>query len=153
MIERSELTATLDDHQKAFTEVCFLLEVLNDTISQVIGQSTASVGIAAGRHMAKKMPIYLVNPTLEDVLAALVKRLDNGFAISFGGTDKGASIDIGRCAIRDVCQNRQLDLGGQLCTMFHHYLAGMTAEFLGKPVRAGAIAAGPDQCTFPLEAK
>ena len=62
MISNSELQTTLDDHQTAFTEISFILEVLSQTIGQVVGQSSASLAISAGKFMAKKMPIYLENP-------------------------------------------------------------------------------------------
>ncbi len=150
MSQGTELTATIEDHEKAFTEVCFLLEVLSETINQVIGQSTSSLGITAGRQMAKRMPVYLKNPDLSAVLEAIRKRLESGFEMSAKPDAKGAQIQMGRCAIREVCKNRGQKVGGQLCTLFHYYLAGMTAEFLGKPVRAGQAQAG-ETCSFGLE--
>jgi len=153
MIERTELTATLDEHQKAFTEVSFLLDVLAETITQVVGNSTASLGISAGKHMAKKMPIYLDKPSFEEVLTALIQKMQNGFEITFQRDEGGASLEFGRCSIGDVCENRSLERGGKLCSLFHYYFAGMCAELYGKPVRASKAAAGSDKCSLRLDAR
>jgi hypothetical protein len=150
MMPCMECDETLEDHEKAFTEVSFLLDILSTTINQVVGQSTSSLGISAGKFMARKMPIYLKNPTFEDVLAALQKKLSNGFELAFTVNDQGAAVQIGRCAIREVCLNRKLAVGGQVCTLFHYYLAGICSELLGKPVKAGAAVAGQESCSFPL---
>jgi hypothetical protein len=36
--------------------------------------------------------------------------------------------------------------------MFHHYHAGMIAQLLGKPVRAGSVVAG-ERCAVHLDAQ
>ncbi len=153
MIERTELSATIQDHEHALIEVGFLLEVLTETITQVVGQSTASLGIAAGKHMAKKMPIYLQDPSVGEAVEALAGKLKEGFEIKANCDDSGANLEIGRCAVRDVCQQRGIELGGQLCSMFHYYLAGMVAELRKRPARVGKSEAGPEKCMFRLDAR
>ncbi|MBI5509660.1 MAG: hypothetical protein HY903_12980 [Deltaproteobacteria bacterium] len=142
MNDRTELTLTLEDHQRAFSEVSFLLEILVATASQVVGDSAPVLGTAAGRHMAKKLPIYLDHPTLDGVLQAQAQTLGAGFEIKHSADDKGADVTFGRCALRDVCGNRKLEVGAELCKMFHHYQAGMAAELFGRPVRATIKSAG-----------
>jgi len=152
-MERTELTLTLEDHEKAFTEASFLLEMLVRTIGEVVGRSSASLGTNAGRHMARKLPVRLEDVTPAVALAAVTQRLSDGFELAFACDDTGADMTVGRCALRDVCERRNLELGGELCRMFHSYLGGMTAELLGgRPVRAGEPAAG-GTCTFRLDIK
>jgi hypothetical protein len=151
-MERTELDLTVEDHQKAFTEVSFLLEMLTNAINQTVGNSTPSLGISAGKQMGKKLPVYLVDPSLELVLAALSERLDAGFEFDHNCDASGANLEVTRCAIRDVCASRGLELGGELCKMFHYYLSGMAAELLKRPVRAGEFQAG-ESCTIRLNAK
>lgn len=153
MIERTELKTTVEDHDHALIEVGFLLEVLSETITQVVGQSTASLGIAAGKHMAKKMPIYLKDPSVSEAVTALAGKLKEGFEIRAEENDGGADLHIGRCAVRDVCKQRGIELGGQLCTMFHYYLAGMVAELRNRPARAGNAQPGAETCIFRLDSK
>jgi len=151
MSSYTELETNLEDHDSAFTEVSFLLEVLTGTISDVIGQSMPSLAVNAGRQMGKKLPVYLPEPSLELVLETLQKRLYEGFRIDFSVNDKVAELEIGRCAIREVCHERKIELGGELCQMLHYYWSGMLAQLLGCPVRATGCKAG-EICSLRMEA-
>ncbi len=150
MNRSTELSTTLEEHESAFTEICFLLEVLTASINEVVGQSMPSLAVNAGREMGKKLPVHLEDPDLDKVLAALAARLDEGFEIEFRVEGKAAQLQVGRCAIREVCENRGLEIGGDLCKMLHHYWAGMLAQLLGRPVRAGKFRAGTD-CSIELK--
>jgi hypothetical protein len=150
MIERTELTATLEDHEVALTEISFLLEVLASTISEVIGQSMPSVAVCAGRQRGKKLPVVLRDPDMQKVLTVLAERLEAGFGITFRTDSTGADLSIGRCAIREVCLTRHLELGGDLCRMLHYYWSGLLTELYGRPVRAGKFTAGPC-CTLRMD--
>jgi len=152
MSEPGELSLTLQDHEKALTEISFLLEILVTTAGEVVGKSTPSLGINAGRHMARKLPLDLAAPDLDEVLTALAQQMAAGYEIQSRLSERGADVDFGRCAIREVCKNRQLPLGGDLCKMFHSYFCGMTAQLLGKPVRVGSIRADVERCTVELQA-
>ena len=150
MTDRSELSLTVEDHDKAFTEVCFLLEVLVNALGELVGKSTPTLGVTAGRHMGKKLPIYLTDPDVETVLKAIAERMASGWGMEIKADGKGADVKFGKCAIRDVCKNRSLELGGELCQMFHYYLSGMAAELYGKPVRATIKSAG-DSCDTRMD--
>lgn len=150
MIETSELRLTAEDHDKAFIEVCFLLDMFVDTIEKFVGKSTPSLAVAAGRKMAANMPIKLDDPTPENALAELVRvfRIQQ-MDIEGEMQGKEAAITIERCPIGSVCRERNMELDGAACQMFHYYVAGILAEFTGRPARPRTIAAG-DTCTFNL---
>ena len=150
MIPWTELELTMEDHRKAFTELSFLLEILIGTIGDLIGGATATVGRTAGRHMAAKLPIYLVDPTIEQVLEALADHWHEGFDFSFTCDDGSADLSYGRCAIREVCANRSLKPGQDLCKMFHFFMAGMVEQLLGVPIKGRIISAG-ETCRSHLE--
>lgn len=152
MRPRGELTLTLEDHQRAFTELSFLLEMLVRTAGEVVGKSMPSLGTNAGRQMGRKLPVLLAEPDLEAVLRTAAEALAAGFELSGARAGSGADIRVGRCVVRDVCRQRGLQLGGELCKAFHCYLAGMMAQLLGKPVRQGAFTAG-QECALRLEAQ
>ena len=145
-----ELKLTLEDHERAFTEVSFLLEMLVRTAGEVVGRSMPSLGTNAGRQTARKLPIAPVQPELEAVIRAVSGSLAAGFGITGTCSGGGADLRIERCVVRDVCEQRGLPLGGELCKAFHHYLAGMVAQLVGKPARPGAVGAGPT-CTLRVE--
>ena len=50
MNESGELELSLEDHQEAFSEVSFILDIFAATPSELMGGATASVGRIAGRH-------------------------------------------------------------------------------------------------------
>ena len=152
MTEQQEASLTIDDHRQAFTEVSFLLDIFTATIDNLMGGATASVGRIAGRHMAKNLPLYLANPTLPDVLAALAEHMQAGFAITFRCEEKAADITFDRCVIREVCHNRGLALGGELCRLFHYYIDGMVNELCQRPAKSSLIASG-DQCRSRMDVR
>jgi hypothetical protein len=150
MIPASELTLSEEDYDKGFTEISFLLDMFVDTIETFVGKSTPSLAVAAGRKMAQNMPIYLDSATPEGALAEFVRvfriqqmEIDGHFS------GKEAVISINHCPIRSVCLNREMALDGQMCQMFHYYIAGILAELAGCPARPKTIVTG-EQCTFNM---
>ena len=149
MIDCIELRQTMEDHDKAFVEVSFLLDMFVETIETFVGKSTPSLAVAAGRKMAKNMPIYLDEPNGSLALSEMVRVFSEGFDIKGEIQGKEATITIGHCPINAVCRERNLPLDGAACQMFHYYVAGIMAELTGSPARPTTIAAG-DTCTFKL---
>jgi hypothetical protein len=145
-----DLTLTLEDHQKAFTEVSFLLDIFAATVHDLMGGATDSVGRIAGREMAKKLPLYIPDPTLEDVLEQVAGRLKKGFEIRFTSSGGGADVTFERCALRDVCRVRGLALGGPLCSLFRSYLDGVVNELAYRPVKSRIVSTG-EHCELRLE--
>ena len=150
MIETSELQLTAEDHDKAFIEVCFLLDMFVETIEQFVGKSTPSLAVAAGRKMAKNMPVYLKDPTPEAALSELV-RVFKIQQLEVEGEMQGneANITMHHCPIGSVCKERQMEMDGSACQMFHYYVAGILAEFTGRPARPKTISTG-ETCNFKL---
>lgn len=150
MISANELTLTPEDYDKAFTEISFLLDMFVDTIETFVGKSTPSLAVAAGRKMAQNMPIHLQEATPENALAEFIRvfriqqmEIDGRFA------GKEAVISINHCPIRSVCLKRNMDVDGQICQMFHYYVAGILAELAGCPARPKTVETG-EKCTFNM---
>ena len=148
MIATNELTLAPEDYDKAMTEVSFLLEMLVQTIEKFVGKSTPSLAVAAGRQMAKNMPVHLDVASPETALAEFVRvfRLQQ-MEVEGSFTGKEAVIAICHCPISSVCQNRNMDLDGQVCQMFHYYVAGILAELAGCPARPRTVECG-ERCVF-----
>lgn len=136
---------TLEDHQKAFGELAFLLEIFTATIDNIMGGATAPVGRFAGREMAKKLPIHLGTPSLDEVMPVLADRMRAGFAFSLEGGEGDRQLVFDRCALRDVCTHRGIPAGGPLCKLFHSYLDGVLNELFCRPVKSDIVSTG-DQC-------
>jgi len=149
MIESIELTQTMEDHNKAFVEVSFLLDMFVNTIEVFVGKSTPSLAVAAGRKMAQNMPIYLDEPNAGMALSEMIRVFSEGFDINGSLDGNEALISIDQCPIRSVCLERGLDLDGPTCQMFHYYVAGIMAELTGSPARPATIDTG-EKCKFKL---
>ena len=145
-----ELTLTPEDYDKAFTEVSFLLDMFIETIVAFVGKSTPSLAVAAGRKMAANLPVHMAEKTPAVALGELVRVLKIQ-QMDIEGRLVGAEavIDLQGCPIGSVCKNRQMEIGGQACQMFHYYIAGIMAELSGSPTRPKTLAAG-DTCSFSL---
>lgn len=150
MIATNELDLLPEDYDKAITEVSFLLEMLVQTIEKFVGKSTPSLAVAAGRQMAKNMPVLLDTATPENAVAEFVRIFKvQQMEVEGSITGNAAMIEINHCPIRGVCQNRNMELDGQICQMFHYYVAGILAELAGCPARPKSVSSG-ECCTFEV---
>ncbi len=151
MIETNELTLQLEDYDKAFTEVSFLLDMFVETIEAFVGKSTPSLAVAAGRKMAANMPIHLEEVSPEAALAEFI-RVFRIQQMEIEGEFQGANaiITLNHCPILSVCKNRGMEIGGSACQMFHYYMAGILAELAGRPARPTTVSTG-ETCVFTLQ--
>ena len=136
-----EAAMTAADHDAAFMEVSFLLQMLAQTVEEVIG-NPAPLGVSAGRAMAAKLPVYLKEPTLASVLEALDPLLKDGFEFSTTGEGNTAALAVGRCVIRDLAAKQGEAPGGKLCKLYHSYLSGIISHLLTRQSRVQETSAG-----------
>lgn len=147
-----ESTPTVAEHQAAFGEVAFLLDMFARTIDDLMGGATVTVGRTAGREAGKKLPVYVPNPTLDSVLPCVADQLKRGWDIHFERTPGGAAIQFERCAIRAACESRGQQPGGALCALFHSYFDGIVNELTFRPTRSTIESAGPS-CRVLLQTR
>lgn len=140
---------TLDDHVNAATEVAFLLDIFAATVDNVMGGATASVGRIAGREMARKLPVHLATPTLDEVVAILNSRMEAGYRFRLEGDGTERTLLFDHCVLREVCAKRGLTMGTALCRLFHAYLDGILNELICRPVKSEVVSCG-DQCRLTL---
>ena len=141
---------TLEDHQTALHEVAFLVDIFTATIDTIMGGATAPVGRIAGRDMAKKLPVYLNNPSLEEALGVLADRMKAGFEFSLEASGGETDIVFRHCVLRDVCALRKITTGSALCRLFHAYFDGIVNELICRPVKTELTSCGP-QCRARLK--
>ncbi|MDU0459769.1 MAG: hypothetical protein RW306_13670 [Geobacteraceae bacterium] len=141
---------TLEDHTTALNEVSFLMDIFASTIDNIMGGATAPVGRIAGREMARKLPINLNNPALEDVIGILSARMKGGFEFSLEGSGEDTGLVFDRCALRDVCALRGLQTGTALCHLFHSYFDGIVNELICRPVKTEIISCDGPQCRLKI---
>lgn len=130
-----------EDYQKATVEVAFLLDAFASTINNIMGGNTAPLGRIAGRDTADKLPIHLIDPTLQDIVAALQQQMHAGFDFALDGE----GLLFKTCIIRDMCKLRKIETGGALCHLFHSYFDGIINGLLCRPVKSTILSVG-DEC-------
>lgn len=135
------LELSQEDYEKATIEVAFLLDAFASTIDNIMGGNTAPVGRIAGRDTAKKLPLNLTDPTLQDIIATLHEQMHAGFDFSL----EGNALRFKSCIIRDMCKLRKIETGGALCQLFHSYFDGIVNGLLCRPVKSTILSVG-DEC-------
>jgi len=152
MKDLDEKMLTDEDYEMAACEASFILDIFSRTIETVMGGSISSVGRFSGRSMARKIPVFLPDPALPEVLKALGEYMRHGFAFTVEAGEKETGIFFSTCAIREVCRLRRQDPGGPICRLFHSYFDGMINELNFRPAKSRILRAG-DTCSIMLEVK
>jgi hypothetical protein len=135
-----------EDYQKATVEVGFLLDAFAATIDNIMGGNTAPVGRIAGRDTAKKLPVHLDDPSLEEIVAVLAERMQAGFEFALLGDE----LTFQGCILRQICAVRKIETGGALCRLFHAYFDGIVNGLLCRPVKSSIGSIG-ETCTLKLD--
>lgn len=137
------LDVTSEDHDHAMMEVAFLVDAFASTIDNVMGSTTGPVGRIAGRDMAKKLPLHLLDPSLTETLAALSEHMKSGFDVTVSSvTGNVAEISVSTCFIRDLCAVSGKPPGGAACKLYHAYFDGIVNELMHRPVKSEILAVG-----------
>ncbi len=143
-----ETTMTAADHDAAFMEISFLLQMLAQTVEEVIG-NPAPLGVSAGRAMAAKLPLYLKSPNVKSVLEAVQPILADGMTYTCSVEGNTGTLQVGHCVIRDLAAKRGEAPGSRLCKLYHHFLSGMFSQLLTKQSRVQETAVGTT-CTLSV---
>ncbi len=139
------------DYEAGFVEVSFLLEILAQTVEEIIG-NPAPLGVSAGRVAAAKMVTDIKEKDLKNVLDTLLPLMKNGFEYSYSLDDTSANLKVGHCLVRDLCKKQNEEVGGKLCKLYHHYLAGIMSHLLTRQSRVLQTSAG-EVCELEVQAK
>ena len=139
---KNETELTKDDYNSAHIEVSFLLNMLSQTITHVIGKASGVVGITAGRESAKRIPVFFENSNLSDITKEIESYLKGGFDLKLQETNEGYTLNVNKCEIRNVCEREGIEIGGDLCNYFHNYINGMIVEFSKKKLQVKTKQAG-----------
>lgn len=134
-----------EDYQKATVEVAFLLDAFASTIDNIMGGNTAPVGRIAGRDTARKLPIHLDAPTLNDIIVVLREQMQAGFEFTLDGDQ----LSFKSCILRDMCMVRKIETGGPLCHLFHSYFDGIINGLLCRPVKSTFLSVG-EECSLQI---
>lgn len=143
------------NHKKAKQEVAFLLNMLSHTIKDITGRASGAVERMAGRAAAKKMPLFFETRDAQTVIQSIKFFLEGGFDISdivIVGEEK-IELTFGRCALREMCEELNIPIGNNICTLFHNYMNGMIMEFTEGEFTMSIRETGDNRCMIEHSAR
>ncbi len=60
-------------------------------------------------------------------------------------------VKVGRCFVRELCQQQGLELGGELCVLFYNYLAGYVGRMASVRLRLVGAERGWQGCSYQVK--
>jgi L-aspartate semialdehyde sulfurtransferase ferredoxin len=120
-------------------------------LKQTLGQSLAAIGTQAGRLLAGQLPRYQPPASLDEALQ--LTRATFAPAWEFASTvqDDKLTLRVGSCFVRELCQQKHMELGGDLCVLFYGYLAGYLSKTAGIRPRLMDTKRGEHECVYSIQ--
>jgi hypothetical protein len=140
-----EMKLTLEDHENAKKEVAFLLNVLTQTIPEIVNAELVSR--EAGSAAAEKMPIDFESFDLKYVIDSIIQLWKDGFEISYNINDGQIEFTFTKCALKEICELCGHQPGDDFCAFFHSYFNGMLGKHTKEKYEVKNIKAG-DSCSI-----
>jgi L-aspartate semialdehyde sulfurtransferase ferredoxin len=138
--------------EKALTDLGVRLLSIASVFKQTVGSGLPAVGTLAGRTLAGQLPRYRVCRSLEEALLLARDQFAPTWELEsrLEGTDK-LTIEVKGCFVRDLCRRENIDLGGELCTLFFYYLTGYIAKMGNARLRLMQAERGPSGCVYEMK--
>jgi ferredoxin len=120
-------------------------------LKQTLGQSLAAIGTQAGRLLAGQLPRYQPPASLDEALQ--LTRATFAPAWEFASTlqDDKITLRVGSCFVRELCQQKHMELGGDVCVLFYGYLAGYLSKTAGIRPRLMDTKRGEHECVYSIQ--
>jgi len=141
LVDESKIQHALDDVGVRLLSVA---SVLNATLSSGL----PAVGTFAGRTLASQLPRYRVAANLDEALALTREQFSPAWELESAVAGDALDITVKDCFVRELCTRENLPLGGDLCTLFYHYLAGYLARTGKFRPRYLSADRGCEACTY-----
>jgi L-aspartate semialdehyde sulfurtransferase ferredoxin len=140
-LDESQLPHALDD---VGVRLLAVAAALNATLSSGL----PAVGTFAGRTLAGQLPRYRVATTLQEALELTREQFAPAWDIEAHVNADALDITVKECFVRELCGKEKLSLGGDLCTLFYHYLAGYLARTGKFRPRLLSAERAAESCTY-----
>ena len=121
-----------------------LAAVLRSTMSSGL----PAVGTFAGRTLAGQLPRYQVPKDFDEVLALAKRQFAPAWDLDFRVDGDQLHIVVKTCYLRELCLKENVELGGDLCTLFFNYLAGYLNRMGKVRLRFGSATHGAESCSY-----
>ena len=137
---------------KALSDLGVRLLSVAAVFKQTLGGALPAVGTLAGRTLAGQLPRYQPPASFEETLSFARIKFSPAWEITpkqDGGQE--LIIEVKGCFVRDLCRQKGIPLGEEMCVLFNHYLTGYLGR-MGK-ARLQFIKAdmAPDKCVYTMK--
>jgi ferredoxin len=148
------INVPMDDKEEmalAETDLGVRLLSVAAVLKQTLGDSVSAIGTQAGRSLAVQLPRYQEPASLEESLLLTKQLFAPAWDLEFVLRDKALSLTVRTCFIRELCQQKSIALGGDLCTLFYGYIAGYLSKVAR--VRPRLVSSKPDAaaCAYEMQ--
>jgi ferredoxin len=120
-------------------------------LKQTLGQSLAAIGTQAGRLLAGQLPRYQPPGSLDEALQLTKAIFTPAWEFAYTLQDDKLALSAGSCFVRELCQRKSLELGGDLCVLFYGYLAGYLSKTAGIRPRLMETKRGERECVYSIQ--
>jgi NAD-dependent dihydropyrimidine dehydrogenase PreA subunit len=134
--------------KKALDDLGVRLLTLAGTLRSTLSTGVPGVGLFAGRSLSRQLPRYHQPENLEEALATARQQFAAAWDIAPEIHGDKLTIRVKHCYVRETCAANDVKLGGDLCTLFFHYLAGYVSGMAKVRLRLMGTTPGADCCTY-----
>lgn len=139
------------DVKKGLDDLGARLLSLGAVLSATLRSGLPAVGTFAGRTLANQLPRYRVPKDFEEALALAIEEFAPAWQIEPTVEGDVLSITVKDCFLRRLAVKHGTETGGELCTLFYHYLAGYLGRMGKVRLRHTATERGCDACTYTAQ--
>lgn len=141
-----------ESRDQALQDLGIRLLSVAEVFKRTLGGSLPAVGTIAGRTLARHLPRYRAPESLDEALELAERQFSPAWAFDAAIDGDALTLTVGDCFVREVCQRRSIELGGELCILFYNYLAGYIGSMAGG-IRLRLMNAdrGCDQCRYEVK--
>lgn len=126
-----EMPADDASRQHALADLGVRLRSVAEVFKRTLGGSLPAVGTMAGRTLARHLPRYREPAGLGEALDLARAQFAPAWQMTTRLEGDSLEVEVGQCAVREVCRREQVELGEEMCVLFYNYLAGYVGR-MGK---------------------
>ena len=146
--------AVIDDQAgrgAAMGDLGVRLRSVGAVLKDIVGTGLAPVGMMAGRALATQLPRYQPPSSLDEALELAKREFAPAWELGFQQGEGTLRVDVGACAVRELCTSEKIPLGGELCVLFFHYMAGYLNRMAKTQLRLGSAQRAADRCAYEVK--
>lgn len=147
---RFRLAEDPESRKKALVDLGVRLRSVAEVFKRTLGGSLPAVGTMAGRTLARHLPRYRPPGSFGEAVDLAMMQFAPAWEMDTSLEGDTLTINVGQCAVRDVCEREGLELGGEMCILYYNYLAGYIGKMGGARLRLEDAQRGPS-CTYTVK--